>query len=294
MPADNREFITLALDFPDHPKFADWSDAAKFKLIRLWIYCARHRTDGFVPAPILRQICRKDVTEKLRKIDGVAWLEDGSGIVFTDYTEHQRTRAQAAQKRDKASSAGVKSGEVRRAASRADAVAAATDQAVCHRTYKEDEEKEKTLRASHSTSSLTPHSPSEGDTPQTPHGGNILFDSWWRCYPRKVGKPAARRSFETALKKISIDELMQKTAEFVNDPNLPSGDQIGFIPHPSTWLNQERWNDLPLPPRRENRRRKSATERVIAAMEIGQKIPTTTIAPDYSVPDFPAPKALTA
>ncbi|MEV0759612.1 hypothetical protein [Nocardia sp. NPDC050435] len=289
MPADPREYITLTLDFPDHPKFSEWTDSARFKLIRLWMYCARHRTDGFVPAAILRQICRADVLEKLRKLDGVDWLEDGSGIRFVDYTEHQRSRAQIAEKRGKASSAGVRSGQSRRQRRQDTTTAPGADQSVCHRT--EEEEEVKDLRPTDSDLFPEKHSRTESDAPKPPDL-NIWFDLWWAWYPRKVGKPAAFKSFKSALKNVDFEELHDRTKAFALDPNLPSGDERQFIPHPATWLNQERWRDLPLPPRRKSSIKKSAQERAQSALQIGEQLlaesdsrlrNSDVLAPEFSV-----------
>jgi hypothetical protein len=41
-----------------------------------------------------------------------------------------------------------------------------------------------------------------------------------------------------------VDDVIEGARRFGNDPNLPDEQ---FIPHPSTWLNQDRWIDGPLP-----------------------------------------------
>jgi hypothetical protein len=71
------------------------------------------------------------------------------------------------------------------------------------------------------------------------------FDRFWMAYPRKVGKPAARRAFQTAMKKsplVEIGDGLRRWQAYWTWRNAPQ-----FIPHPSTWLNQERWNDDPPP-----------------------------------------------
>ena len=68
------------------------------------------------------------------------------------------------------------------------------------------------------------------------------FDTFWKAYPRKVGKGDARKKFEKALKHTDFDTIMtalgkqKQSAQWKRD-----GGQ--FVPHPSTWLNQERWDD---------------------------------------------------
>jgi hypothetical protein len=68
------------------------------------------------------------------------------------------------------------------------------------------------------------------------------FDVFWREYPKKVGKGAAKKAFEKAIEKASIETLVtavrrQKCgAQWTEDNGR-------YIPMPSTWLNQERWED---------------------------------------------------
>ena len=72
------------------------------------------------------------------------------------------------------------------------------------------------------------------------------FEEIWSIYPRKVGKGAAKTSFQKALKRISAEQLRDKIAAY---SKAVAGTDQKFIPHLSTWLNQERWaDDLPTRP----------------------------------------------
>jgi hypothetical protein len=71
------------------------------------------------------------------------------------------------------------------------------------------------------------------------------FDRFWSVYPRKAGKQDAQRSFERALKAATLDEILAGAQKYADDPNRVAQ----FTAHPSTWLNQGRWSDEPLPPR---------------------------------------------
>ena len=71
------------------------------------------------------------------------------------------------------------------------------------------------------------------------------FDIWWAAYPRKTAKGAARKSFEKAIRLTTLQTMLaalewQRTQE----QWLKDGGQ--FIPMPTTYLNQERWDDQPL------------------------------------------------
>lgn len=67
-----------------------------------------------------------------------------------------------------------------------------------------------------------------------------LFEHFWQIYPRKIGKGAAKIAFDKASKKEHGHVILQVAESYANKPDLPD---LQFIPHPSTWLNQERWND---------------------------------------------------
>lgn len=70
----------------------------------------------------------------------------------------------------------------------------------------------------------------------TPDG----FDRFWRAYPRKTDKKKARAAF--AKVKVPVEtllaalEVQKKSAQWVKDGGA-------YIPHPTTWLNGERWED---------------------------------------------------
>ena len=66
------------------------------------------------------------------------------------------------------------------------------------------------------------------------------FDDFWHVYPRKIAKNAARRAYDSALKKVTADEILSAVKIF--SANSRSTEKQ-YIPHPSTWLNGERWLD---------------------------------------------------
>lgn len=70
----------------------------------------------------------------------------------------------------------------------------------------------------------------------------MTFDDFWKAYPRKVGKGAARKSFMKALSITSSEKIMRAVNEFRRNC---IGRDPQFICHPATWLNQERWDDEP-------------------------------------------------
>jgi hypothetical protein len=70
-----------------------------------------------------------------------------------------------------------------------------------------------------------------------------LFDLFWREYPKKVGRGEAEKAFK---KLKPSQELVDRIIEAIrkqkqSDQWNKDGGQ--FIPNPSTWLNQKRWED---------------------------------------------------
>jgi hypothetical protein len=73
----------------------------------------------------------------------------------------------------------------------------------------------------------------------------LQFDEFWKIYPLKVGKKPAQAAFEKVIKTTALAIILEGASRYASDPNRhPS-----YTAHPSTWLNQERWADAPLPPR---------------------------------------------
>lgn len=73
-----------------------------------------------------------------------------------------------------------------------------------------------------------------------------LFDEWWQAYPRKVGKKAAKTKFIAILRKSKeplalVEQMIAAVKE--QAVKLEWLDRPQYCPHPTTWLNQGRWED---------------------------------------------------
>ena len=66
------------------------------------------------------------------------------------------------------------------------------------------------------------------------------FEKFWRSYPRKIGKGAARRAWAAALRIAAADGIV---AARERQSGAGVFGEMKFIPAPATWLNQERWED---------------------------------------------------
>jgi len=92
-------------------------------------------------------------------------------------------------------------------------------------------------------SALTTFEPSS-EPSEEPSNTTRAFDAFWREYPEKVGKGAARLAYSKALKRIGTQNAEAVILEGVRAANEQSDKwRRGIVPNPATWLNQDRWND---------------------------------------------------
>ena len=107
----------------------------------------------------------------------------------------------------------------------------------------EPDEREPGTISAPSLTLLTEHLPELSDRPNP-------FDLFYSIYPRKAGRLKAETAMVKALKRAPAEEIIAGAMRFRDDPNR----EPEFTPHPATWLNQGRWDDDPLPPRRGTRK----------------------------------------
>ena len=68
-----------------------------------------------------------------------------------------------------------------------------------------------------------------------------IFESFWKAYPRKIGKEKCKNWFKSHKPK---EELVQQMIEAVEQQKKSKQwSDPQYIPHPYTWLNQGRWED---------------------------------------------------
>lgn len=80
------------------------------------------------------------------------------------------------------------------------------------------------------------------------------FETFWKAYPRKEGKLAAKKAFNNALRQgTPAPTILEGVRRYADDPNLPREDEARYVPNPKRWLEEQRWEALPLPPRPDRR-----------------------------------------
>lgn len=206
-------WVRLDDHFDEHPKVAALSDSA----LSLWVsslaYSNRNLTDGFVPHSVGMRLryCEGNPVPAIRELEAAQmWEQANGGWRIHDYEHYQKLREQVLEDRAET--------RIRVAKHRSNAVTTTDGN-------------ERVL----GTGSTSTGSVSKQED----------FDSFWRVYPRKAGKRAARAAFEKATERASAGAIIASAERFRDDPNR----EPQFTPHPATWLNQDRWDDDPLPPR---------------------------------------------
>lgn len=83
-----------------------------------------------------------------------------------------------------------------------------------------------------------------GDAPG-PNQADIeaMFESFWKCYPRKTAKDNARKAFAKIKPSEELLSTMMEALAVHSTSNSWLKDDGQFIPHAATWLNQKRWTD---------------------------------------------------
>jgi hypothetical protein len=101
---------------------------------------------------------------------------------------------------------------------------------------------QKTFQPNLSKSSLdqnpTPIPPIVPPSLAKPNG----FARFWEAYPNKVGKPKAAEAYAKALRRADAETILAGL-ERANDREWR--ESLGHPPHPTTWLNGDRWADEP-------------------------------------------------
>jgi hypothetical protein len=94
-------------------------------------------------------------------------------------------------------------------------------------------------------------------------GWALAFDAFWQAYPRKVGKQAARRAWDAALRRGADPAVIVAGAQrYAADPNRADE----FTKYPQGWLRDGRWEDGPLPQRTEGMTRMQRAGQASAAL----------------------------
>lgn len=72
---------------------------------------------------------------------------------------------------------------------------------------------------------------------------SLEFETLWKLYPRKIGKPKALKAYQKARKNgVSFEDVKQGIENY-NAEIKAKQTGAEYIKHGSTWFNNESWND---------------------------------------------------
>jgi len=114
------------------------------------------------------------------------------------------------------------------------------------------------------------------EPPLPPKGGEVVemvdadFEAFYAAYPRKAGKPNALKAWRAAMKRgIAVDQIIAGLAAWL--PYWEVKGEPDKVPHPSTFLNQDRFND-PVPVIAAARRRAPLEDRLAARQQLAEEM----------------------
>ncbi|MGP9622560.1 hypothetical protein ACT3S7_06215 [Corynebacterium sp. AOP34-AQ2-28] len=244
--------------FHASPKVQSIPARQRLAAVGLWTvagsWCSQQMTDGFVPNYMI-EVWKPSRMTVESLVNAGLWDREREGFVFRSWSEYNPTRSQT---------------EAKRAADAERKRAAREKRAKKHAGEDRGESEcppgrgEMSERTPSEPSALSRPDPTRPDPtrPSSPNGEeNTLaqpsgsserdrarrFDEFWSACPRKVGKQKARAKYVAAVKRAGGEQpVIDGMRRLAADPNLP---EQQFIPHPTTWLERDGWDDDPLPPR---------------------------------------------
>lgn len=259
---DKRLYGKFTLEFPEHPKIFPLSDAAFRALVEMTLYSRKMLSDGIISKRLAHARWSLEVCQELLENDpenpSLEPLDD-THYLLHDFAEHQSTKAEIEASREKKRAAGALGGKKKAARQRAKAskgLASAKAPAKQSASKRLAEDKQ---TSSTTPSKIYPETETETDmftsnevnncSSDDERGGSkprneypTAFEDWWHLYPRKQGKRKALREWQRAIKRVTPERLNTQTELFA-DFHARERTEKQFIPHPTTWLNRDGWDD---------------------------------------------------
>lgn len=269
--------------FYDHPKVFDAPDCAVALWTRAGSWSARNLTDGFVPAGMPARLCDTADQAVQELLNRGLWRRTKGGYQFHDWGTYQPAADAVRSLREKRAIAGrrggLASGKSRAHSNHSGCRDFSYTENGGHEqvtaadfdghngppvnAYQSDTTASEQRKGGSNMSSKAeanastlgsgvlepptrpePVTTKNSSSTATPSTDSEEFKRFWAAYPRPVGKGQARKAWNAAIKKADPERIIEAAGRFTaargnQDPK--------FTPHPSTWLNGERWGDAPEP-----------------------------------------------
>ncbi len=242
-----KRWTARPIGYEDDPRFL----ALRFPSLRpyavqlmeqIMAYCGEHETDGSIPRKAVMRFWEDlfrdaasgsaEADEGLRQV-GAALIEDlvrvghlvhGAGEMYCSpdflLLNPELSKEISEKKREGGRIGGIRSGQARRG-------------------LKEKVEGGPSRSGLNNLPTDLPTDLPKGTTTRTLDQSSE-FDEFWTAYPKKVSKPRALKAW----KRIKPDEVDAVMSGLERWKTQWAGKDAEFIPHPATWLNDRRWEDL--------------------------------------------------
>jgi hypothetical protein len=231
-------YIKLHNDLLTDPKILRATPGAFALWVKGLIYANQNLTDGFVPESAVKMLAngsRSAAKVQRELLDLCLWVQviGGYSVGEGKWSKYQTTSqeienkrlAEAKRKREWRETHQCPTGQ-------------SPDEKVAERTADRQTETE-TETETEIRLKEPPISPTSG--------GNYSedFETFWKSYPRRVGKGAAWKTWQAAKKSKTlpaVEILIAAVTAAAKTEQWTSGGGK-YIPHPATWLTQRRWED---------------------------------------------------
>ena len=70
----------------------------------------------------------------------------------------------------------------------------------------------------------------------------MQFEKFYEAYPKKKSRQAAEKAFNSAIKKVDFEKIMEGLNAYKEEIKLKKTEEQ-YIKHPATWLHQGCWDD---------------------------------------------------
>lgn len=229
-----------------HPKTLGLASEPIALWVRAGCWSVQHLTDGFIPTQVVYMLGSTDamledgttldmwrtllVPAKALCLTGL-WDEVDGGYQFHDWSDYQPSGYEVREARKAKSAARAEAGR-RGAASRWNGKpdSKPDSKPVALRRQSDGPEPEPEPEPTARSKALV----------QRAVACTTAFDAFWSMYPRKIGKRTAQAAYERALKRATADDILAALQQ-----QIPTWTDPQYIPHPTTWLNRDGWNDQP-------------------------------------------------
>ncbi len=232
-------WIKLDVGFFEDSKVLAVSPGARLLFIASLLHAKHQMSDGLIPASTLGLLHYRTGSTDLaieELVRAGLWEHDVDGYRIPSFLKWNLPKSELDQRAAKRAERQRRWREGKTNATDSRRDRDASRDALPTRPERETEtEREK-------TTSSSPPALMEHDSPG--------FDAWYQHYPRKVGKGQARKTWaklSPAHRAAAVEAVPQFAAVVHRAVELATtadrkADVISGCPHPSTWLNDERWS----------------------------------------------------